>query len=119
MLAVWASSKPILLQGHERSIPQIKYNGEGDLFSVAKGPNTWVRFQLQHHHVFRGRAVGLSVLHELVRPGVIHRSVLMGGGQEAMEVTTTSTRIGMFEARFFQAVYEEEFGRSQRSFWSH
>lgn len=24
----------------------------------------------------------------------------MGGGQEAMEVTTTSTRIGKFEARF-------------------
>lgn len=29
--------KPILLQGHERSITQIKYNREGDLlFSVAK-----------------------------------------------------------------------------------
>uniref|UniRef100_A0A3P8VYQ3 Uncharacterized protein n=1 Tax=Cynoglossus semilaevis TaxID=244447 RepID=A0A3P8VYQ3_CYNSE len=38
---------------------------------------------------------------------------------EAMEVTTASTRIGKFEARFFQAVYDEEFGRSQRSFWSH
>jgi len=25
--------------------------------------------------------------------------VVMGGGQEAMEVTTTSTRIGKFEAR--------------------
>lgn len=31
------SQKPILLQGHERSITQIKYNREGDLlFSVAK-----------------------------------------------------------------------------------
>lgn len=26
--------------------------------------------------------------------------VVMGGGQEAMEVTTTSTRIGKFEARW-------------------
>ncbi|XP_024917555.1 eukaryotic translation initiation factor 3 subunit I isoform X2 [Cynoglossus semilaevis] len=30
--------------------------------------------------------------------------VVMGGGQEAMEVTTTSTRIDKFEARFFYAV---------------
>uniref|UniRef100_A0ABI8ALP1 Serine-threonine kinase receptor-associated protein n=2 Tax=Laurasiatheria TaxID=314145 RepID=A0ABI8ALP1_FELCA len=36
--------KPILLQGHERSITQIKYNREGDLlFTVAKDPivNVW------------------------------------------------------------------------------
>lgn len=33
------SQKPILLQGHERSITQIKYNREGDLlFTVAKDP---------------------------------------------------------------------------------
>jgi translation initiation factor 3 subunit I len=36
--------KPILLQGHQRSITQIKYNREGDLlFSSAKdkNPNVW------------------------------------------------------------------------------
>uniref|UniRef100_A0A8C6QI28 Serine-threonine kinase receptor-associated protein n=1 Tax=Nannospalax galili TaxID=1026970 RepID=A0A8C6QI28_NANGA len=32
------------------------------------------------------------------------------GGQEAMVVTTTSTRIGKFEARFFHLAFEEEFG---------
>ncbi|KAL4667368.1 hypothetical protein H8959_006057 [Pygathrix nigripes] len=38
------TQKPILLQGHERSITQIKYNREGDLlFTVAKDPivNVW------------------------------------------------------------------------------
>ncbi|CAO2589200.1 Eukaryotic translation initiation factor 3 subunit I, partial [Lemmus lemmus] len=41
---VSAGMKPILLQGHERSITQIKYNREGDLlFTVAKDPivNVW------------------------------------------------------------------------------
>lgn len=36
--------KPLLLQGHERSITQIKYNREGDLlFSASKDqiPNVW------------------------------------------------------------------------------
>jgi len=38
MLTVLSSpQRPILLQGHERSITQIKYNRDGDLlFSVAK-----------------------------------------------------------------------------------
>lgn len=46
---VLSSQKPILLQGHERSITQIKYNREGDLlFTVAKDPVS----------VGRGRAGG-------------------------------------------------------------
>merc|ERR1712238_372202 len=36
--------------------------------------------------------------------------ILLGGGQEAMSVTTTSGRTGKFETRFFHLVYEEEFG---------
>lgn len=38
-IPVLSPQKPILLQGHERSITQIKYNREGDLlFTVAKDP---------------------------------------------------------------------------------
>lgn len=34
---LYASQRPILLSGHERSLNQIKYNREGDLlFSVSK-----------------------------------------------------------------------------------
>lgn len=42
--------------------------------------------------------------------------VVLGGGQEAMDVTTTSTRIGKFEARFFHLAFEEEFGRIKGHF---
>ncbi|XP_032837123.1 eukaryotic translation initiation factor 3 subunit I [Petromyzon marinus] len=45
-----------------------------------------------------------------------HDHVVLGGGQEAMDVTTTSTRIGKFEARFFHLVFEEEFGRVKGHF---
>ncbi len=41
---------------------------------------------------------------------------MLGGGQEAMDVTTTSTRIGKFDARFFHLVFEEEFGRVKGHF---
>ena len=33
-----------------------------------------------------------------------------------MQVTTTSTRIGKFDARFFHLVFEEEFGRVKGHF---
>ena len=41
---------------------------------------------------------------------------MIGGGQEAMDVTTTSTRVGKFDARFFHLVFEEEFGRVKGHF---
>lgn len=37
--------------------------------------------------------------------------VIIGGGQEAMEVTTTSAESGKFETRFFHLIFEEEFAR--------
>lgn len=42
--------------------------------------------------------------------------VIVGGGQEAMNVTTTSARQGRFEARFWHLVFEEEVGRMPTGF---
>eukprot|EP00897_Mesotaenium_endlicherianum_P007870 jgi/Mesen1/7110/ME000369S06429 len=36
--------------------------------------------------------------------------VVIGGGQDAASVTTTSSRAGKFEARFYHTIYEEEIG---------
>lgn len=42
--------------------------------------------------------------------------VLLGGGQDAMSVTTTSLRQGKFETRFWHRVFEEEVGRVKGHF---
>eukprot|EP01138_Halocafeteria_seosinensis_P007115 gb/GECG01007276.1/.p1 GENE.gb/GECG01007276.1/~~gb/GECG01007276.1/.p1 ORF type:complete len:364 (+),score=36.61 gb/GECG01007276.1/:1-1092(+) len=42
--------------------------------------------------------------------------VLMGGGQEARDVTTTAAGAGKFETRFFDMVTENEFGRVKGHF---
>jgi translation initiation factor 3 subunit I len=42
--------------------------------------------------------------------------VLLGGGQDAMNVTTTSLRQGKFETRFWHRVFEEEVGRVKGHF---
>lgn len=42
--------------------------------------------------------------------------MLLGGGQEAMNVTTTSLRQGKFETRFWHKIFEEEVGRVKGHF---
>lgn len=42
--------------------------------------------------------------------------VIVGGGQAAMDVTTTSARQGKFEARFYHKIFEEEIGRVRGHF---
>ncbi|KAK9768183.1 translation initiation factor eIF3 subunit [Basidiobolus ranarum] len=42
--------------------------------------------------------------------------VVVGGGQEAMNVTTTSQRAGKFECRFYNKIFEEEVGRVKGHF---
>jgi len=42
--------------------------------------------------------------------------VIVGGGQDAMSVTTTSARSGKFETRFWHRVFEEEVGRVKGHF---
>ena len=45
-----------------------------------------------------------------------HPHIILGGGQDAQSVTTTSASQGKFEIRFFHMVYEEEFGRVKGHF---
>lgn len=42
--------------------------------------------------------------------------VILGGGQEAMAVTTTSSRQGHFEIRFWHRIFEEEVSRAKGGF---
>ncbi|OJD15380.1 eukaryotic translation initiation factor 3 subunit I [Emergomyces pasteurianus Ep9510] len=42
--------------------------------------------------------------------------VILGGGQAAMEVTTTDARQGKFEARFYHKIFEDEIGRVKGHF---
>lgn len=46
----------------------------------------------------------------------LYPHVLLGGGQEASKVTTTSDRAGKFEGKFFHLVYEEELSRVKGHF---
>jgi translation initiation factor 3 subunit I len=40
----------------------------------------------------------------------IYNQIILGGGQEAMDVTTTSSKAGKFECDFFHSIYETFLG---------
>ena len=44
------------------------------------------------------------------------KHILLGGGQDAKDVTTTAIRDGKFDARFYHMLLEEEFGRVKGHF---
>lgn len=46
----------------------------------------------------------------------IKNFVVLGGGQEARDVTTTSASQGKFEARFYHKIFEDEIGRVKGHF---
>jgi len=104
-----------------------------DEAEIAEGPLTDLQLSSDGTHLVvssldtRARlvdAVSLEVLKTYqtgtnANAAAIHPTfphVLVGGGQEASQVTTTSSRAGKFEARFFHTVYAEEVGNVRGHF---
>ena len=93
---------------HEKKINRLRFNRDKTLFITSSADFTSRLFdavdlkQLKEYKT--DRPVNDAVISE-------HKDhILLGGGQEAMSVTTTSGKVGKFETRFFELVYEEEFG---------
>ena len=93
---------------HSRQINDIQLSRNMTMFVTASKDNTAKLFGstcLEHEKTFlTERPVNSAAL----SPNYDH--VVLGGGQEATDVTTTYTRFGKFEARFFHLAFEEEFG---------
>ncbi len=83
------------------------FQTETPLNSAALAPNKpYVRIPSVHLH-FRQSVLCLHVCAV---------QILLGGGQDAMSVTTTSLRQGKFETRFWHKIFEEEVGRVKGHF---
>jgi translation initiation factor 3 subunit I len=69
------------------------------------------RFQLECLKVYKSdRPVNSAAISRT------NKQVILGGGQEASQVTTTASRAGKFEVQFFHIVYSEEIGRVRGHF---
>ena len=96
------------IQAHEKKINRVRFNKDKTLFITSSADFTSKLYDpvdLKHLKTYKtDRPVNDAVISE-------HKDhILLGGGQEAMSVTTTSGKVGKFETRFFNLVYEDEFG---------
>lgn len=93
---------------HEKKINRVSFNRNKTLFITSSADFTAKLYDvvdLLHLKTYKtDRPVNDAVISET------KDHILLGGGQEAMSVTTTSGKVGKFETRFFHLVYEEEFG---------
>lgn len=99
---------------HAASINDLQFNKDGTHFVSASKDCTAKLFDTDTLECLKTYKTERPVNSAALSPIMDH--VVLGGGQEAMEVTTTSTRVGKFDARFFHLVFEEEFGRVKGHF---
>lgn len=93
---------------HNKQINDIQPSKDGNLFITSSKDFTAKLFDMQTMEELKTYRTERPVNSASISPVKDH--VVLGGGQEAMSVTTTSTKIGKFDARFFHLVFEEEFG---------
>lgn len=116
-LAQWDLStgkKMNLVKEHAGAINDLQLNSDGTMFVTASKDCTAKLFDTSTLDLLKTYRTERPVNSAAISP--IRDHIVLGGGQDAMEVTTTSSRQGKFEARFYHLVFEEEFGRVKGHF---
>lgn len=95
-------------QVHEDAIQDMQFAPDGSYVITASLDKTARLVDVLTLEVLKEYKTGRFVQSAATSPLMDH--VLLGGGQDASQVTTTSAKAGGFEARFFHRVYGEEVG---------
>lgn len=99
---------------HTNVITDMQMSKEGTMFITSSKDHTAKLFDSESLVLLKTYKTERPVNSATISPILEH--VVLGGGQDAMDVTTTSTRIGKFDSRFFHLVFEEEFARVKGHF---
>jgi len=99
---------------HEKSITDLQLSADRTMFISSSKDHTSNLFDVDTLEKLHTYKTERPVNSAAISP--IYDHVVLGGGQEAMDVTMTSTKVGKFDARFFHTVFEEEFGRVKGHF---
>lgn len=91
---------------HEKHIMDLQMSADGTHFVTASNDRTAKLVDTQTLEVLHTYKSTVPVNSAAISPIFDH--VLIGGGQEASQVTTTSAKAGKFESRFFHKIFEEE-----------
>jgi len=93
---------------HSGMITEIEMHIDRTMFITSSKDHTAKLFGTHDLETVRTYTNPVPVNSAAISPNRPH--ILLGGGQEAREVTTTAMVAGKFDARFFHMIYAEEFG---------
>ena len=99
---------------HTDRVNTLNFNNDKTLFVTASKDTTAKLVDPVTLTVLKTYQTDRPVNAAVISP--LHPHVLLGGGQDAMTVTVTSSSQGKFETRFYHMIYEEEFGRVKGHF---
>jgi len=102
------------IKEHTKKVNDLQFSKEETMFITASSDCTAKLFDTDSLDHMKTYKTERPVNSASISP--IRDHVVLGGGQEAMTVTTTTSRAGKFEARFFHLIFEEEFGRVKGHF---
>lgn len=106
--------KTIIANEHNGAINDMQLSKDGTMFITASKDHTSKLFDMATLDPMKTFKTERPVNSASISP--IRDHIVLGGGQDAMDVTTTSSRHGKFEARFYHLILEEEFGRVKGHF---
>jgi len=92
----------------KKPISDLQFSKDHTMFIASSGDHTAKIFDSKTLKVLKTFQSSRPLNSAAISPVQPH--VLIGGGQEAMDVTTTSTKAGHFEVDFFNLVYQDFLG---------
>lgn len=96
------------IREHTKRINSLQWNNEKTLLITGSADFTSKLFDVATWRCLRTFETEVPVNAAAISP--IKEHVFVAGGQEAMNVTTTSLRTGKFETKLFHMVFGDEFG---------
>lgn len=116
-VALWDPMTGALLANaapHTETIRDVQFSRDRTYFITASKDTTARLIETANLKTIKTFQTERPVNSAAISP--IRPEVLVAGGQEALQVTTTSSRAGQFEARFFHEIFETEIGRVRGHF---
>jgi len=99
---------------HEGQIQDLQFSPDRTYFITASKDKTAKLFDAKSLELLKTYTTDTPLNSAAITPE--KEFVILGGGQAAMDVTTTAARQGKFEARIYHKIFEEEVGRVRGHF---
>uniref|UniRef100_A0A0N4Z289 Eukaryotic translation initiation factor 3 subunit I n=1 Tax=Parastrongyloides trichosuri TaxID=131310 RepID=A0A0N4Z289_PARTI len=102
------------IKHHAGAINDLQLSKDGNFLISSSADKTAKVFHARTLQLLKTFKSGRPVNSAAISPTRDH--IILGGGEEAMNVTQTSTSSGQFEARIYHLIYEQEFAKFKGHF---